>query len=327
MLEPVGLDELAEQVYRTLLPLPAATAAVLAERLDIPIDKVESTLASLEAAGLVSAVPGAGRRFRAAHPEVALGPTLRRREYDLKQLRTAMAKLADVYASRVPLRRGDELVEVVHGSRAIRQRMEQLQLSARHTVRGLVKPPIIALTSDENEAERDIIASGVRFRVIYDAALLNLAGDPFRIVRAARYGEESRVLDALPIKLAIADDDLALVPVGPDAPDEEPAAVLVHRSGLLDALTVCFDGLWARAMPIVVASDGQPTADPAAGIPGPSDRLLLSLLLAGLTDQAVATQLDVSVRTVQRRVHDLIALAGVQTRVQLVWEAGKRGWI
>ena len=49
-------------------------------------------------------------------------------------------------------------------------------------------------------------------------------------------------------------------------------------------------------------------------------------MLAGLTDQAVAGQLDLSLRTVQRRLRWLQDLAGVQTRMQLGWHAARHDW-
>jgi len=52
----------------------------------------------------------------------------------------------------------------------------------------------------------------------------------------------------------------------------------------------------------------------------------LGLLLAGLTDQAVASQLDLSLRTVQRRLRHLQDVAGVKTRMQLGWYAAQHGW-
>jgi DNA-binding NarL/FixJ family response regulator len=58
-----------------------------------------------------------------------------------------------------------------------------------------------------------------------------------------------------------------------------------------------------------------------------ADMRILGLLLAGLTDQSVAGQLDVSVRTVQRRVKHLMETAGVQTRMQLGWHAARNGWV
>jgi DNA-binding NarL/FixJ family response regulator len=54
---------------------------------------------------------------------------------------------------------------------------------------------------------------------------------------------------------------------------------------------------------------------------------LLSLLIAGLTDHAIAAQLGLSTRTVQRRIRVLLEMAGVQTRLQLVWHAAQRGWL
>src|SRR4051812_767477 len=54
---------------------------------------------------------------------------------------------------------------------------------------------------------------------------------------------------------------------------------------------------------------------------------VLSLLLAGLTDASVAKQLDLGLRTVQRRVKRLMDLTGVTTRLQLGWHAYERGWV
>lgn len=56
------------------------------------------------------------------------------------------------------------------------------------------------------------------------------------------------------------------------------------------------------------------------------DRTILALLLSGLTDQAVAAQLDLSLRTLQRRLRHLMDLAGAQSRMQLGWHASRNGW-
>ena len=57
-----------------------------------------------------------------------------------------------------------------------------------------------------------------------------------------------------------------------------------------------------------------------------TDRQLLTLLLAGLTDQAVASQLGMSLRSVQRRISTLMAKVGAATRIQLGWHAARNGW-
>jgi DNA-binding NarL/FixJ family response regulator len=57
------------------------------------------------------------------------------------------------------------------------------------------------------------------------------------------------------------------------------------------------------------------------------DSRILGLLLAGLTDQAVANQLNLSMRTVQRRVRALMDLVSADTRLQLGFHAARRGWL
>jgi DNA-binding CsgD family transcriptional regulator len=57
------------------------------------------------------------------------------------------------------------------------------------------------------------------------------------------------------------------------------------------------------------------------------DKQLLSLLLAGLTDEAIAVHFRISVRTVQRKVHALMEMANVRTRMQLAWEAARQDWL
>jgi len=69
-----------------------------------------------------------------------------------------------------------------------------------------------------------------------------------------------------------------------------------------------------------------PKARPA-GTPDESTRALLALLAAGLTDEAIARSLGISLRTVQRRIHDLMETLGATTRFQAGMAARERGWV
>ena len=139
-----------------------------------------------------------------------------------------------------------------------------------------------------------------------------------------------RVVEKLPLKLVLADADLALVPLEVDRHRAEPGAVLLQRSGLVDALDALFESIWQRRLPARArrASRAACALDDEAEDHGPTglDRQILSLMLAGLSDQAVATQLDLSLRTVQRRLRRLQDLAGVKTRMQLGWYAARNDW-
>jgi DNA-binding NarL/FixJ family response regulator len=54
---------------------------------------------------------------------------------------------------------------------------------------------------------------------------------------------------------------------------------------------------------------------------------MMSLLVAGLSDESVAHYLGISRRTLQRRLTRLMKNAKVDTRLQLVWRATSEGWL
>lgn len=83
--------------------------------------------------------------------------------------------------------------------------------------------------------------------------------------------------------------------------------------------------MWRDALPLRLSGAG--VAEQEADGPDGTDLEILSLLLAGLTDASVAKQLDLGLRTVQRRVKRLMELTGVTTRLQLGWHAYAKGWV
>jgi len=104
--------------------------------------------------------------------------------------------------------------------------------------------------------------------------------------------------------------------------DVRPGAVLVHPSGLLTGLAALFELVWERAAPFAPTPPRDCAPDPL----GEDGRRLLAMLGAGLTDAAMARQLGTSLRTVQRRIRELMDLAGATTRFQLGQRAERLGW-
>ena len=126
------------------------------------------------------------------------------------------------------------------------------------------------------------------------------------VVDNARYEAETEpLLPASPHALVIVTsharlpgleaDDAVSVPLGPLKPEHSMA--LLRR----------------------VAGDARLSADPAAHIerevwPQPGDTEVLALLAVGMKDDAIARQLGLSPRTVQRRVQELCERLGARTR-------------
>ncbi|MDZ5623097.1 TrmB family transcriptional regulator [Nocardioides sp. HM23] len=326
MLESLGIPPDVEIVYRALVGSSDTSPAELAESLELPVREVEGALATLVDAGL--ALRADDGSYAGAPPAVALGALINEHRQGLRLAEQALATLAEQHRSAVAGQSISDLIEVVSGVDAVRHRFQQVQQAADHEMRMFITAPFVAVRPGENAAEPAAVERGVRIRAVVERAALSEPGAITEAVESLRRGLELRVVEQLPIKLVLADADLALVPLDV-ASGGEPGAVLIQRSGLLAALEALFETAWSRAHPLALSSlESGEVPGPDSEVAGPTaaDRRILVLMLAGLTDQAVASQLDLSLRSVQRRLRYLQDLAGVHSRMQLGWYAARHDW-
>ncbi|GIH11268.1 hypothetical protein Rhe02_93350 [Rhizocola hellebori] len=319
----LGMSSEEEALYRALVEFPSATAAALSVALDLPVVEVERLLVSLSGQGLVARTGNAEARFVASSPAIALGPLVRQRREDLRRAELELAALTERFWVSSSDRTAGDLVEVVTGVELIAKRFAQLQRSAQKEVSALVTARVDAVARRDNPDEDEGVQRGVHYKVVIERAIFEQQGAAADMAGAVHAGEDVRVVEKVPIKLLIADQHMGMVPM--DSAGQAPAALLVHRSGLLDALLALFDAVWQRARPLHVEASGLTEKGPAELL-AELDKQILNLLLAGLTDTSISTQLGLSMRTVQRRVREMMDLAGVHTRLQLGWHAAHSGW-
>ncbi|MEV0271694.1 helix-turn-helix domain-containing protein [Hamadaea sp. NPDC050747] len=312
MLEALGVPAEDEALYRMLLRERGLTPAELTERAGRGARAVRQSLHRLAECGLVSRLAGRPTRYVAARPDTAVEALIARRQQELAATRqAAQLLLADLPADR--RHRPEEELEIVFGREAVATRFQQLQQSTRHELLVLDRPPYAQNPSEPNPGENDLLSRGVRLRGIYAPEALELPG-ALRLIRAAvDAGEEARVCDDVPLKLAISDRSAAILPFTADRDAMVDSALVVYASTLLDALIRLFDLLWNVAVPVFAADPAAPDSD------------LVALLAAGLKDEAVARQLGVSVRTVHRRTSELMERLGARTRFQAGLAAARAG--
>jgi sugar-specific transcriptional regulator TrmB/DNA-binding transcriptional ArsR family regulator len=324
VLGAIGLDERHESTYRALVAIGAAEVADLAHRLALPEPETERALRRLERQGLAARSSSRAGRWVAAPPAVALGALLTRQRHELKQAELAAVLLAQEYRAEAAEPAVHDLIEVVTGSGAVAHRFLQLQLGATEEVCALVTGRPVAATGMDNKAEERAAARGVAHRVVIEREALSLPTGITGLSAALGRAEQVRVTRRVPTKLVVADRALAMVPL--TGRGDGPAALVVHSSGLLESLMGLFEAVWREGLPLRLGADGALREE---GLPGPdtTDLEILSLLLAGMTDASVAKQLDLGLRTVQRRVKGLMDLSGVTTRLQLGWHAYEKSWV
>jgi sugar-specific transcriptional regulator TrmB/DNA-binding CsgD family transcriptional regulator len=320
VLEAAGVEPLEERVYRLLVGVRDADAGVVGDRLGLTADAAGELLESLHVKGLVSRVSTAPARFVPTPPDVALGPALLRRQEALEFARMGITELSEEYRLSARSRDADQLVEVIVGEANVRQQVLNVARNASEALRWFCRSGL-EVTPDDTAA---IFARGVQVRIIYERAHLEEPGVTETVAENASQGAQVRATSLLPVRMAIADSRVGictLLPAGGSAGGGGVTAALVRGSSLLEALEALFERYWEISSPLRVGpgAEGSPLAD--------DDRYLLSLLIAGMADKAIASQLRISQRTVQRRIYQLMERAGATTRMQLAWQVAERGWL
>ncbi|MER7444978.1 helix-turn-helix domain-containing protein [Micromonospora avicenniae] len=321
MLSAFGLTELEEKIYLALVGGRPSTVTELVERLAAGADEVDAALGSLTRHGLVRVV---GDRAGAAPPDLAIDSLLTQRIRELQEARIDLREWLRQQRAPEP---ADPGVQMVVGVAAILQTFDQFLRGAEDEVLGFERPPYAADFS-ENPAELELLDRGVRFRVVYDRRGLERPGASTHIGRFIAAGEQARVAADVPAKLAVADRRMGLLSFPSQGDMVEPWALVVRGVTWVEVLVALFTEVWERATPLRLAPATTVLDDADRWtVPTPTDRQILSLLMTGLPDKAVASQLGISLRTVQRRLRQLMDVTGSATRMQLGWFVARNRWL
>ena len=329
MLVPLGVSQTDEELYRALLRTPGSSATQLAAAAGLSLAQVRAGLARMVAMRLVQRRGGRPAVFLPAPPDIAITALVNQRQTDLDRARLAVPELLAEYQRSNAASRPGSLLEVLTGPDVGHRRFRELQAAATQELLIFDRVSNRRVTGRvEVEAEAPMLSRGVRCRGIYETSSLGIPGRLPHIRRLGRLGEQSRVTPRLPMKMAICDRRLAMLPLFADEESMMETVVLVGPSNLLDALVEVFEVYWRYSVPIV--SGGQ--SPPGSGPPDRSgtglsteEREVLDLLTTGLKDEAIARQLGTSMRTTRRRIASLLGKLGVATRFQAGVEARRRG--
>ena len=316
----LGVGPVEEWLYRILLRYGPATLGELTTRAagTVSVGQLRRLVPRLVDLGLVSHLPGRPIRLAPAPPEAAIEALAARRLEELNRGRAATTELLEE-ASFGANSRPEQLVELITGQEAVARKFVHLHKTAQEEMRALVLPPYALDPADPDHPQKSApVKPGLRIRGIYDPAALQ---SPAMLARVAGYvarGEEARIGE-MPLKLILADHHTALLPLTYGGAVN--SALVIHASALLDALVSLFEVLWRAAVPFPAANgrggDGRGGDDSAA-----RETHVLTLLVAGVSDDTIARRLGVSSRTVQRDIRKICDDLGAVTRFQAGFKGG-----
>lgn len=323
VLEAVGIGAAEEGAYEALLERPGSTVAEMARATKMSRRQLIKLLGSLENKGLVSRSPTTVPRFSPVAPDGAVEVLILRRQEDLERARLGASKLLERYRAGIERTSTVELVEMVTGREALVQRYLQMRIGVTREWLALDKPPYLTPDRECRDSNQESLGRGVSCRLLYTRDALERPGKLEEVRQLAALGEEARTLPDVPMKVAIADRKLALIPLRLDEPN---TALVVHPSPLLEAVITMVEALWERAVPIRFSGGKVQSLDEQLEELSRDDEMLLALMAAGLKDEAIARQFGLGLRTVERRIRRIMNHLGAETRFQAGLQAALQGW-
>ncbi len=302
-----------------MLRAPGSTAQELASILNIETHAVELAAARLERNGFATYTPAQVPRLFPAPPDIAVEALLLHRQKELLLARQGVRELQS--EQQIPVEHFP-LVEIIDADPAAQLRPYASSHSrAVAEVLCLVRPPFLVSAPGKDEGPRaDARRRGVRYRNIVHPDVLQIPGWPERIQTDIDAGEEVRLLADFPFKMIVTDRELGLLPLKIDEPTGP--MLLLRRSAVLDALCELFETLWLRAVPIRFGADGLSIA--GATTQATQLNSIVPLMATGANDKRVAERLDISERTLMRRIDQLYQELNAKSRFQAGWLAALR---
>lgn len=311
-LDRFGLDAEEQAVYLALLEAGRADATALSA--SAGISGVEAVLARFEERGMVARSADA---YVLVDPAFALSDIVTAHERDLHHARLALDDLTTRYRRRQGEGVIDASLETVVDPEAARRRLEQIYRGARREVMAMERPPYSSSPAEPNPLELELLGRGVRHRVLYENSAVDQPGRLDDLLVGIAAGEEARVTPEVPGRLLIVDRTYAVLPSTAGALLTHQLHV-VHRGAMLDMLVALFEATWDRSIPF--------SAEEAVGDED-ADQAILGLMASGLTDAAIAREVGLSPRTLQRRIRELCDRLGAQSRFQAGIQAARQGLI
>ncbi len=310
MLQPLGISPSAEAVYIALGSQASATSADLIRMTSLAVDEAHAAIAELQQLGLILE---SGQGNLQALPITEVAKALRVQRLSELELAVAIAESLQSRLAAAAQSQSDD-IRVLVGRDAIKPVHREIFQAARNEICVFDKPPYIQARDateqalDEDAPEWQALRRGVRLRCVYhpgfDSDRLN------ELALFASHGEDSRTAP-VPMKLIIVDSEVAMIPsMRSYLPGHEPIYSVVRHPTLIEALQWLFEGVWDTGVPIMAAAAALPDRDPRR-------QMLVSLLMTGSTDGAIANNLGINVRSVRRWIAELMEEMGVDTRLQL----------
>lgn len=254
--EELGLNGYQARVLLALLQAGSATANELARMAGVPRTSAYPVLHELESKRLAARAPGqSGRWVSLGESEVLdLLHAEQRERFEALGARVTEARDLLTSIAAVPDDASFPYVHILHTAGQSRAAFDQKIGATREELLMFTRTPVAALGKEPSSVVMALLKRGVRCRVLYQASDIADPPDPRWLPPLDTYhraGVDGRVVEQLPMKLAIFDREVALLALSDPVLAEIgfPTSLMVEHPGFADLQVRAFNDLWNTATP------------------------------------------------------------------------------
>lgn len=260
-LKKLGLNDYEARGYLALMERTSLTATQIAALSRIPRTKVYDVTESLIKKGLCSLLPGKINKYRGLEISAAADSLLRENERAFSEKREQIQEAAENLKKQLSPIYGHaredvgplEYIEIIKDSYQIHKKFMRLMGEAKEEILGFTKPPYsVSKEGLQEQAEQQVrlVKKGLRIRSILEVPKHEMMMEWLKayIAEAAKYGDQVRVAEWLPIKMAIFDSRIVIFTLeDPVSKQISVTTQVVEHRALAETLKITFETFWKQA--------------------------------------------------------------------------------
>jgi len=267
-LQTIGLSRREAEVYLALLQRKEFTAAELTKITTITRTKIYDILQNLIHKGAVSESYKNGVKiYRGIKPNLALQNIIlkyeqeieEKKKTEIEQKRKAAVMLENeldkLHKNNLNKSEPLDYIETLTDLAQIRERWNDFQRNTKNEILVFTKPPYTASLENNIDVQSELLKSkNIIDKCIYEYEGLNLEEITGLIKVIEKYqqiGEECRIIDKLPMKLAISDETITMLALN-DRVSLKPSitTIVVDHPDFAKAQKAVFETYWEKAFTI-----------------------------------------------------------------------------
>jgi len=251
----IGLTEREAKVYMTLLNGRMYSASDLQKAVNIPRTKIYEILNKMLSRGIcIERKLGKNKIYEAVEPDLALESIYSKYQNDLNRKKKLINQLSEVFTpifeNSKSIINPLEFIEVMKDKVKIHRRYTNSVRSTKREMLTFNKGPYASdnpeRLAEQEDEETKLLKRGGMTKNIYELKEFREVDWLLESVKkTVRFGQEARVVENLPIKMLIFDDEKVMFPLEqPIDVSNDLTMIYIEHKQLANACRILFNHMW-----------------------------------------------------------------------------------